>query len=106
VVALERDALQQALALTRSMDALAAQGEWEQIGQLDDERMSLLENALRAGVSRADKPFVIELLQQIQSHNEALRQLAGTRRLELKQAMGLLQKRKEASAAYDACQKS
>jgi hypothetical protein len=98
-----RKALQDALRLSHEMQELGKEEHWEEITEKDAKRMDLLSACLDAGIPAEEKEFTQGILLEIQRLNDELTQLVSLQRDEVRQAMQLLQRRKEASLAYDQC---
>ncbi len=98
--------LHQALTMTQEMLVLAEAGEWEQIGAMDQRRLSLLKEAVAPGISDEEKMAVIPLIQEIQALTTKLMQQAASGKAELAKAMQLMHKQKDAALAYTACQQT
>ncbi|MEO5341791.1 MAG: flagellar protein FliT [Gammaproteobacteria bacterium SHHR-1] len=102
-MAFSREALQQALELSQEIQTLAEAEDWQQLAERDERRMQLLRSCLDQGIPEAEQGFARAILQQIQGLNDALRTRLDKERNEVQEALKLLQKRKEASSAYDRC---
>jgi hypothetical protein len=96
----DRALLQQALKISQEMTAEAERGDWERVTRLDQQRLALLKECLDQGTMETERPFALEVLRQIQALQNALTDQATDRRREIEQALRLLHRRQEASAAY------
>ncbi len=97
-MSLER--LREAHRLTETMLQLARDGEWESLGELEQQRRDQLDRLELGGAGDAAETAALGLLQDIQTMNRELLTLSEAERARVRQALLQLRKGDQARRAY------